>query len=132
MRKALSLLYLLVVLGAGLDGRAVAAEATTIALDDFSYTDTSGEPADQVAVHEKRLHAFMAALKRDLTAEPRYRIVPADTPDAMFKIIGGVQKTSTLVQWAKAVVIDVAGKKTVLDKLYSFRGDNDESWDRAV
>jgi hypothetical protein len=50
---------------------------------------------------------------------------------AAFKVIGGIQKTSTLVQWAKVAVIDVGAKKVVMDKLYTFRGDNDESWERA-
>ena len=131
MRKSLSLLSLLVLIGIWPNGRAGAAETLTIAVDDFSYTDTSAEVTDQSAAHERRLKAFMAALRQDLAAEPRYRIGDATAPDAAFKITGGVQKTSTLVQWAKAVVIDVAAKKTVLDKLYSFRGDNDESWVRA-
>jgi hypothetical protein len=131
MRKSLSFLSLLVLLGAGLDGRAVAAETLTIAVDDFSYTDTSAEVTDQTAAHERRLKAFMAALRQGIAADPRYRLGPAAAPDAAFKIIGGVQKTSTLVQWAKAVVIDVAAKKTVMEKLYTFRGDNDESWERA-
>jgi hypothetical protein len=130
MRKFLSLLSL-VLLTAALDGRAAAAETIAIALDDFSYTDTSAEVTDQTAAHARRLAAFMAALRQDLSAEPRYQVGPAAAPDAAFKITGGVQKTSTLVQWAKAVVIDVAGKKIVMDKLYTFRGDNDESWARA-
>jgi hypothetical protein len=46
-------------------------------------------------------------------------------------VIGGIQKTSTLVQWAKVAVIDVDARKVVMDKLYTFRGDNDESWERA-
>ena len=50
---------------------------------------------------------------------------------AAFKVIGGIQKTSTLVQWAKVAVIDVGAKKILMDKLYTFRGDNDESWERA-
>ena len=131
MRKSLSFLSLLVLLGAVPDGRAVAAETTMIALDDFSYTDMSAEVTDQTAAHERRLKAFMAALRQDLSAAPRYRLGPAMAPDAAFKIVGGVQKTSTLVQWAKAVVIDVAAKKVVMEKLYTFRGDNDEAWERA-
>lgn len=131
MRRTLSLLSFLVLLAAGPDGRAMAAETTAIALDDFSYTDTSAEPTDQSAAHERRLEAFMAALRRDIGADRRYRLVPSAQDGAAFKVIGGIQKTSTLVQWAKVAVIDVGAKKVVMDKLYTFRGDNDESWQRA-
>jgi hypothetical protein len=131
MRRTLSFLSLAVLLGAGLDGRAVAAETTAIALDDFSYTDTSAEPANQTAAHDRRLAAFMAALRRDISADGRYRLAPSVQEGAAFKVIGGIQKTSTLVQWAKVAVIDVGAKKVVMDKLYTFRGDNDEAWERA-
>lgn len=106
-------------------------DAVGIAMDDFSYTDTSAEPTNQTAAHERRLSAFMAALRRDIGADRRYRLVPSAQDGAVFKVIGGIQKTSTLVQWAKVVVIDVGAKKLVMDKLYTFRGDNDESWQRA-
>ncbi|PJG54041.1 hypothetical protein CVM73_16615 [Bradyrhizobium forestalis] len=110
----------------------VAAQAAIgVAMDDFSYTDTSAEPTNQTAAHERRLAAFMAALRRDIDADQRYRLVPSAQDGAAFKVIGGIQKTSTLVQWAKVAVIDVGAKKLVMDKLYSFRGDNDESWERA-
>lgn len=131
MRRTLSFLSFLVLLAAGLDGRAMAAETTAIALDDFSYADTSAEPTDQSAAHERRLQAFMVALRRDIAADPRYRLAPSVQEGAAFKVIGGIQKTSTLVQWAKVAVIDVGAKKVVMDKLYTFRGDNDESWQRA-
>ncbi len=108
-----------------------AENAVGVAMDDFSYTDTSGEPTDQTAAHERRLAAFMAARRRDIGADSRYRLVPSPLDGAAFKVIGGIQKTSTLVQWAKVAVIDVGAKKLVMDKLYSFRGDNDESWERA-
>jgi hypothetical protein len=131
MRRTLSLLSFLAVLGTGLNGQALAADTTAIALDDFSYTDTSAEPADQSAAHERRLRAFMVALRRDIAADPRYRLAPSLQDGAAFKVIGGIQKTSTLVQWAKVAVIDVGARKVVMDKLYTFRGDNDESWERA-
>ncbi|MGT2500954.1 DUF2380 domain-containing protein [Bradyrhizobium guangxiense] len=109
-----------------------AAEAAIgVAMDDFSYADTSAEPANQTAAHERRLAAFMSALRRDIGEGGRYRLVPSAQDDAAFKVIGGIQKTSTLVQWAKVAVIDVGARKIVMDKLYTFRGDNDESWERA-
>ncbi|BAL76212.1 DUF3280 domain-containing protein [Bradyrhizobium cosmicum] len=105
--------------------------AIGVAMDDFSYTDTSAEPANQTAAHERRLSAFMAALRRDIGADGRYRPVASAQDGAAFKVIGGIQKTSTLVQWAKVAVIDVGARKLVMDKLYTFRGDNDEAWQRA-
>lgn len=108
-----------------------AGAAIGVAMDDFSYTDTSAEPANQTAAHERRLQAFMAALRRDIGEGGRYQLVPSAQDGAAFKVIGGIQKTSTLVQWAKVAVIDVGAKKLVMDKLYTFRGDNDESWERA-
>ncbi|AMA58710.1 DUF3280 domain-containing protein [Bradyrhizobium sp. CCGE-LA001] len=105
--------------------------AIGVVLDDFSYTDTSGEPTNQTAAHERRLAAFMAALRRDIGEAGRYRLVQSAEDGAAFKVIGGIQKTSTLVQWAKVAVIDVSAKKLAMDKLYSFRGDSDEAWERA-
>ena len=122
--------FLLFVLPAA-SAPAGAEDAIGVAMDDFSYTDTSAEPANQTAAHERRLSAFMAALRRDISADRRYRLVPSAQDGAAFKVIGGIQKTSTLVQWAKVAVIDVGAKKLVMDKLYTFRGDNDESWERA-
>ncbi|MEY9185547.1 hypothetical protein ABIG06_007099 [Bradyrhizobium sp. USDA 326] len=127
-RSGLIVVCLLFVLSCS---RAVAEGTIGVAIDDFSYTDTSAEPINQTAAHERRLAAFMAALRRDIGADPRYRLVPSAQDGAAFKVIGGIQKTSTLVQWAKVAVIEIGSKKLVMDKLYSFRGDNDESWERA-
>lgn len=113
--------------GAGTEAAAPAG----VSIEDFQYLDTSGEPVDQTAAHEKRLAAFMVALRRDVGADKRYQLTPAGQADAKFKVVGGVQKTSTLVQWARVAVIDTAARKAVFEKLYTFRGDNDEAWDRA-
>ncbi|OKO67329.1 DUF3280 domain-containing protein [Bradyrhizobium sp. NAS96.2] len=104
-----------------------------VSIDDFSYVDTSGEVVDQTAAHQKRLDAFMAALRADVAAEPRYRLVPSAAPagEAQIKVVGGVQKMSTLIQWAKVAVIDVGASRVLYEKLYTFRGDNDEAWDHA-
>ncbi|HEX7921852.1 MAG TPA: DUF2380 domain-containing protein [Bradyrhizobium sp.] len=104
-----------------------------VSVDDFSYVDTSGEVIDQTAIHQKRLDAFMAALRADVAAEPRYRLVAPTAPagEARIKVIGGVQKMSTLIQWAKVAVIDAEASRVLYEKLYTFRGDNDEAWDHA-
>lgn len=112
---------------------AAAAAPLGVSIDDFSYLDTSGEPIDQTAVHQKRLDAFMHALRADVAAEPRYRLVAPTAPagEARIKVIGGVQKMSTLIQWAKVAVIDAEASRMLYEKLYTFRGDNDEAWDHA-
>jgi len=122
----------------------------TVLVDDFSYLDTSGEPADQTAVHQRRLEAFVAALKRDVAGDQRLRLVapacgdacPGDaSPEAQLRmaaeagatvvITGGLQKLSTLVQWARAAAIDVTSHRVLFDKVFTFRGDSQEAWERA-
>jgi hypothetical protein len=49
-------------------------------------------------------------------------------------VIGIVQKRSTLVQlvqlvWAAA--IDTTSRRVMFKKFFTFRGDNDEAWQRA-
>ena len=138
MHRSRLLPYAVVLLGIFLDVRPAGAEnnvssaqAVGVAIEDFGYLDTSGEPVDQTADHQKRLQAFMAALKRDVEAAPGYRLVPSAQTDATFRIVGGIQKMSTLVQWVKVAVVDFGAKKVVMKKLYTFRGDNDEAWGRA-
>ena len=46
-------------------------------------------------------------------------------------MVGGIHKMSTLVQWAKAELIDLRSGQIVLDKLFTFRGDTDQAWRRA-
>jgi hypothetical protein len=132
MRRSLSILSALAFLVLPVPHALAGTEtAIGVAMDDFSYTDTSAEPVNQTAAHERRLSAFMAALRRDIGEGGRYRLLSSTQDGAGFKVIGGIQKTSTLVQWAKVAVIDVGTKRLVMDKLYTFRGDNDESWERA-
>src|SRR5215471_13476316 len=47
-----------------------------VAIQDFTYFDTSGEPTDQTAAHQRRLQAFMAAIRRDIEAEGGLRLAP--------------------------------------------------------
>ena len=56
---------------------ATAGRALAVSVDDFNYIDTSNEPTDQTAVHEKRLRAFMTALRDDVTADRRFELVPS-------------------------------------------------------
>src|SRR4029079_6902389 len=87
-------------------------------IEDFSYLDTSGEPTNQAAEHQVRLRALISALKHDVEADGRYRLLPsscappcasqgpvtserldaASEAGANILIIGAIQKMSTLVQ----------------------------------
>ena len=126
-------------------------EGLKAAIIDFAYIDTSGEPTDQAAVHQKRLQAFMAALRADLERDHALHLLPSSCPPlctddaqrpadllhaaatagAKIVITGGIQKLSTLVQWAKVTAFDVDTHRVAFDKLFTFRGDNDEAWQRA-
>jgi hypothetical protein len=130
---------------------ATAGHALAVSVDDFNYIDTSNEPTDQTAAHEKRLRAFMTALRDDVTADRRFELVPsscapncptegpalvdrlraASQAGTQILIIGVVHKLSTLVQNARIVAIDTTSQRIVFQKFFTFRGDNDEAWQRA-
>jgi hypothetical protein len=131
MRRSHLTIYAFILLGFLLDFRPAGAQAIGVAVNDFSYLDTSGEPTDQTALHERRLQAFMTALRRDVETDRRLQLVSSAQADPKLRIVGGIHKMSTLVQWAKVAVIDVGTDRVLLKKLYTFRGDNDEAWDRA-
>ena len=123
-----------------------------LAVAEIDYVDTSGEVIDQSADHRRRLRAFEASLRSDLTASGNLQSVVLDCPanacsigdidanqligkaqaaGADFLLIGAFHKVSTLVQWAKFDIIDVKSQKLSFERLVSFRGDNDEAWRRA-
>jgi hypothetical protein len=139
MRRSCLTLHALVLLGLSSSFRPALADnipsTVGVAIEDFQYLDTSGEVADQAALHEKRLRDFMTALRRDVAAEARYRLVSAPSTQtqgqARLRIVGAVQKMSTLILWAKVTIIDVNANRALWDKLFTFRGDNDEAWARA-
>ena len=142
-------------LGSGLISGASAAATTghalAVSVDDFKFIDTSNEPTDQTAVHEKRLRAFMTALRDDITADERFELVPsscapncptegptlgdrlraASQAGAQILIIGALHKMSTLVQLAEIAAIDTTSQRVLFKKYFTFRGDNDEAWQRA-
>jgi len=78
------------------------------------------------------------AITGTLTAFPM-EPVTADSLDAraasqagaQILIIGIVQKRSTLVQVAWTVAVDTTSQRVVFRKFFTFRGDNDEAWQRA-
>ena len=128
------------------------ARPVPIAVADLDYIDTSGEPTDQRAAHQARLQAFASAVRTALAQDGRYRLVtlvcpqsrcaagemsPADLIEtaraagAKRLLYGGIRKMSTLIQNAKIQVVDIEERKLTFDRLITFRGDTDESWQRA-
>lgn len=138
-----------------LAGRAVAQEAPTpVAVATFSYSDTSGEPRDQEAEHAAWLAMFTGLMREDIGRTGRFRIVDhacaapdcavveGVVPDALvasasaagarYLVFGGIHKMSTLVQWARLTVLDVPSRAMVIDRQFSFRGDNEDAWRHAA
>ena len=133
--------------------RVCGAQPIPIAVLDFDYSDSSGEPQDQTAVHRARLEAFATRIRAALANSGAYRVValncPAQpcsarhhAPDALFAmarqaganllLFGGVHKMSTLVQWGRVELVDVADNRLLDERHLSFRGDDEEAWRRAA
>jgi Protein of unknown function (DUF2380) len=122
-----------------------------LAILNLDYVDTSGEPTDQTAAHQRRAAAFISDLRRDLAASGQYRIVPivcgaepctsrtnpvelqkaARAAGVKLVLTGGVHKMSSLVEWAKIQIADEEAGQVAFDRLVTFRGDTDEAWGRA-
>jgi hypothetical protein len=158
MRSALRSAVAIAILGltAALGGQraqadTVVTEPVALAVLNLDYVDTSGEPTDQTAAHQRRAADFVSALQRDLATNGQYRIVPmscgsepcapamnpselqkaARAAGAKLVLLGGVHKMSSLVQWAKIQIADEEQGRVVFDRLLTFRGDTDEAWQRA-
>jgi len=129
-----------------------AAATGKLAIVDFSYIDSSQEQLDQSAAHKKRVETLMIALRQDIVAGGQFNLVPVScgaapcatdstTPEDLLRsvsdaganilIVGSIHKQSTLIQWMKVSAIDVSANRVILDRLFTFRGDNDEAWRRA-
>lgn len=120
---------------------------------DFDYYDTSGEARDQAAEHTARVRAFAGLLRQRLAAGGKYDVRPMECPQAACSaggmdpddlvqvarragarllVYGGIHKMSTLVQWGKVQVVDLRGNELLLDRTFSFRGDDDRAFRRAA
>ena len=137
--------------GLGAQADVAPTQPAALAVLNLDYVDTSGEPTDQTAVHQRRAADFVNALQRDLAANDQYRIVPiscgsapcdpamdpselqkaARAAGAKLVLLGGVHKMSTLIQNAKIQIADEEQGRIVFDRLLTFRGDTDEAWQRA-
>lgn len=140
----------LFVAAAALSGSALAAPLK-ILLMPFSFFDTSGEPRDQSAEHARRLAAITSDLAAKIEAQGLFEVVlaPADAPPcpagdndcildrarragADLILTGAVQKVSTMATQLWVGAFDASTGKRVFYNQLSFRGDTDESWQRAT
>jgi hypothetical protein len=124
----------------------------TVAVAEFDYVDTSGEPRDQQTVHTARLHNFADAIRADLSSSGHYKVVPlscgadpcpansqspqqlledARRAGAQYLLFGGVHKESTLIGWIKVDAIETASGRVIYDRLLTFRGDSEDAWKHA-
>jgi hypothetical protein len=125
----------------------------SLAVSGFFLVDTSGEPRDQTADHDARISRFDAIMQDDLSKSGEFDLVALNCPQvrctketqtfdqllglardagARYLAVGAINKMSSLVLWSRIEVYDVATKQMVFDRLYTFRGDNDEAWQRAA
>lgn len=127
------------------------AATTLVAVADIGFTDSSGEARDQRSEHEARRLALTQGLRADIARGDRLESLAlacdgacrldAEGVDALrqraheagaaFVLVGSVHKMSTLVLSMRVAVLDVASGKLVLERLLSFRGDNDAGWRHA-
>jgi hypothetical protein len=127
-------------------------QSRVIAVADFDYVDTSGEPMDQHLQHQQRLSAFRQQL-RNILATDGYRpvsiqcaantcsaaavtlaelIAAAKNSGANLLVFGGIHKMSTLVEWIQVTLFDVQTGKLLRQRLLTFRGDTDAAWGHAA
>ncbi|MDQ2082591.1 DUF2380 domain-containing protein [Xanthobacteraceae bacterium Astr-EGSB] len=130
---------------------AQAAGPVTVAVAEFDYVDTSGEPVDQTAAHRARVADFAAKVRQRL-AEQGYEVRPLScaeactaataSPDglaaaarkagARLVVAGGIHKMSTLIQFGEVQLLDLDKNALLLRRTFSFRGDNDTAFRRAA
>jgi len=132
---------------------ASAAAPLRVAVADFDYLDTSGEARDQRAAHDERLKTLTADITAALSHSGRFtpEKLTCTTPpcsadsmdqdamtqaaraqDAQLLVFGGVHKMSTLIQWGRIEVMDVATGQRRLARTVTFRGDDDDAWQHAA
>jgi hypothetical protein len=148
LRRFLAALVLSAPALCGAQARADDAASLKLVLFDVRFFDTSQEPRDQSAEHAARAAAASERIKAAVddtpnlkALRPRAEICAAATVECLMdqaKAAGGqavltivVQKSSSLIMQAWARVTQIGTGKTLFARDLSFRGDTDESWDRA-
>jgi hypothetical protein len=126
-----------------------ASDPPRLAVFDLELYDTSGEPAQPA--QEVRLRQVTAELRDSLAASGRYTVVPLPKPasaellqcddcavtkaarsGAELAMVGLVQKTSTLILKMTLTLREVPSGAVRGSWTADFRGNTDESWQRAL
>lgn len=129
------------------------AQSPKLAVASFSFEDTSGEPGAVPTQHDVMLKDFQSIVSKTLSEKLKFEVTAlpcapdkctledpgvealadmAKKADARYLVAGGLHKMSTLVGWAKVVVVDLSPNGKVCDRLLSYRGDNQDAWERAA
>lgn len=119
---------------------------------DFDYDDTSGEVQDQSAAHAEMMHRFVDTLGQRFADQTGYVAKPlpcdrdrctagdmnqdiliarARQAGARLLVFGGIHKMSTLVQWGHVYMLDLVDEKLLIERSFTFRGDNDKAFQMA-
>ena len=134
------------------------AQRPTLAVLPFEINDTSGEVGGP-ARHDEMLSRLTTFIGEKLTAEHLYDVVPEERVTAAIKevnpgtylracngceldiarhagadlvMIGWFWKVSTLIGTLHIEIKDVATGRTIYQRVFDFRGDNDKAWERAA
>lgn len=121
--------------------------AQDLAIAPVKMLDTSREARDQRSDHNRRMALMETILADELSATlvSREEIAvacPRETAECLVAALRErgaerglfivVQKTSTLILQAFASLVDLEGERLVTHTELSFRGDNDEAWQKAA
>lgn len=134
------------------------AQRPTLAVLPFEINDTSGEVGGP-ARHDEMLSRLTTFIGEKLIAANLYDVVPEERVAAAIKevnpgtylracngceldiarhagadlvMIGWFWKVSTLIGTLHIEIKDVATGRTVYQRVFDFRGDNDKAWERAA
>lgn len=128
-------------------------QSAKVAVAAFNFDDTSGEAKKDNGQHDTMLKDFQSVVSKTLSDKLKLEVTPlpcaqgkcsladpgmealadmAKKANARYLVAGGLHKMSTLVGWAKVVVVDLGPNGKVCDRLLSYRGDNAEAWERAA
>lgn len=121
--------------------------AQDLAIPPVKMLDTSNEARDQQADHDRRIGLMEDILADELSGQLVSRqdvaaACPRETTECLVAALRErgaerglfivVQKTSTLILQAFASLVDLEGETLVTHTELSFRGDNDEAWEKAA
>jgi hypothetical protein len=140
-------------LGGSWTGEAAEPAPVTVAVAGFDFVDSAGEAADQASRHAQQIAAFEEIVGQELAASRKFAVkalscgqprctmedpgvdrlaAAARSGGARYLLVGSLHKMSTLIGWAKLVIVDLDHEGRVCDRLLTYRGDTAEAWRHAA